>query len=238
MSTIVLSPSSIVDRIKRLIKRESLADLDVLDQPFRAALLSLYRREAQIGDGGQTYAMEYPSTKISPRQGLWLYDLNRMVKPKATLEIGLAYGFSMLFFLAALNKNGRGQHTAIDPFPWHGIAAAKAREVGMPIEIINELSECAGVDLRRNQRKFDIIFIDGMHRFDNALIDFTLFARLCTTGGYIILDDMWMRSIKTVVEFIGANRKDFVRVPAPIRNIAAFRKIGEDERKWDHFRNF
>ena len=28
-------------------------------------------------------------------------------------------------------------------------------------------------------------------------------------GGYIIFDDMWMNSIKTAVEFIRTNRRDF-----------------------------
>ena len=56
---------------------------------------------------------------------------------------------------------------------------------------------------------FDIIVVDGRHLFDLALVDFTLSAELCSMGGYIILDDMWMRSVQRVVGFIRTNRKDF-----------------------------
>jgi predicted O-methyltransferase YrrM len=182
--------------------------------------------------------MENSGTKISPKQGMWLYDLCCKVKPQATLEIGLAYGFSMLFFLAALKKNGHGQHTAIDPFPWHGMAYAKARQIGMPLEVVNELSERAGVDLARAGRKFDVIFIDGNHRFDNALCDFTLFAKVCNMNGYIVLDDMWMKSVRAAWSFIRNNRSDFGAVSTPIYNIGVFKKIGEDKRSWDHFNSF
>lgn len=231
--------STLLEKAKRYYhQRQSVDILNAIDQPFRDALISLYRGEPQHGDGGQAFAMEYLGTKISPQQGVWIYNLCCEIKPAATIEIGLAYGFSMLFFLAALKKNNKGQHTAIDPFPWNGIAYCKAREVGMPLEVINELSERAGVDLARNERKFDVIFIDGNHRFDNALIDFSLYSKVCRIHGYIILDDMWMRSIQAVVRFLRKNRRDFELVSTPIPNIAVFRKVAEDARPWDHFKRF
>jgi predicted O-methyltransferase YrrM len=239
MSDAMLAKPSILETIKSFYRRRiSLSLLDSLDKPFRDALISMYRGKPQLGDGDQMYEMENSGTKISPKQGMWLYDLCRKVKPQATLEIGLAYGFSMLFFLAALKKNGHGQHTAIDPFPWHGIAYAKARQVGMPLEVINELSERAGVDLTRAGTKFDVIFIDGNHRFDNVLCDFTLFANVCNMNGYIVLDDMWMKSVRAAWSFIRNNRSDFSCVSTPIRNIGVFKKVGEDKRRWDHFNSF
>jgi len=44
------------------------------------------------------------------------YELCRKVKPQATLEIGLAYGFSTIYFLAVLAENGNGHHSSIDPY--------------------------------------------------------------------------------------------------------------------------
>jgi predicted O-methyltransferase YrrM len=105
----------------------------------------------------------------------------------------------------------------------------------MPLEIIQELSERAAVDLTRAGRKFDVIFIDGNHRFDNVLVDFTLLANLCNAGGHVIMDDMWMKSVHTASSFIKRNRDDFALVSTPIRNISVFKKIGEDKRPWDHF---
>jgi predicted O-methyltransferase YrrM len=239
MSYAITATRSVVDRIKTLYgRRISLDLLNSLDQPFRDALISMYRGEPQLGDGGETHEMANADTTISPIQGMWLYDLCRTVKPQATLEIGLGYGFSMLFFLAALKRNGQGQHAVIDPFPWHGIAYAKARQVDMPLEVINEVSERAGVDLTRAGRTFDLIFVDGNHRFDNVLCDFTLFAKVCNVNGYIIMDDMWMRSVRAACSFIRNNRSDFIGIQTPLPNIAVFKKIDEDKRTWDHFKSF
>jgi predicted O-methyltransferase YrrM len=86
-----------------------------LDEPFRSRLLSMYRGEPQQGADGQSHAMNDPA-KISPWQGMWIYNLCLSAKPAATLEIGMAYGYSTIFFLAAGAKIGGLRHTAIDPF--------------------------------------------------------------------------------------------------------------------------
>ncbi len=75
--------------------------LSSLPQPFRCALLSMYAAEPQLGEDGQMHALE-GNTGLSPAVGIWIYELCRRVRPLATLEIGLAYGFSTFCFLAAL----------------------------------------------------------------------------------------------------------------------------------------
>ena len=64
--------------------------LTPLDPSFRAALLHMYHGEPQSGADGQLHAID-PITRISPSQGMWLYDLCLATKPKATLEIGMAW---------------------------------------------------------------------------------------------------------------------------------------------------
>jgi predicted O-methyltransferase YrrM len=217
------------------------ASLQSIDPPFHEALASMYRNEAQTGDGGRFHPLQ-PTVRISTAQGLWLYDLCLSIRPKATLEIGLAYGFSTLFFLAALAKNAHGRHTAIDPFQhvhWHGIGLRHARQTAPDqFEFIEERSDRAAIDLVRDARTFDLIFIDGNHRFDDVLTDFYLYAPLCSIGGVVIFDDLWMNSVKTAVSFVRNNRADFVEVPAGPRNVRMFRKVSEDVRSWDHFVNF
>ena len=164
-------------------------------------------------------------------------------KAPATLEIGCAYGFSTVFFLAAIAKNREGGHTAIDPFQrtdWHGIGVANVRAVGgdSSFRFIEERSDRAATDLARKNASFDIIFIDGNHRFDDALVDFYLYAPLCKADGLIILDDMWMNSLQTAASFIRSNRTDFVEVPTALQRICVFRRTGDDLRPWDHFRPF
>jgi hypothetical protein len=77
-----------------------LESLDDLDAPFKSALLSMYYGVPQLGVDGQQHSLD-EKVKISPDEGMWLYEECRKSKPERTLEIGLGYGFSTLFFLAA-----------------------------------------------------------------------------------------------------------------------------------------
>jgi predicted O-methyltransferase YrrM len=215
--------------------------LSPLPQPFRSTLLSIYKGEPQLGSDGEWYSLD-GKTAISADEGMWLYNLCREAKPKATLEIGLAYGYSTVYFLASIRENGVGRHSAVDPFQsdWHGIGWCRPRSLSMSdgFRFIEEKSVAALAHLADRGEMFEVIFIDGNHRFDDALVDFTLSAELCPNGGCIILDDMWMTSIRRAVAFIRSNRKDFEEIKTPVSNIAAFRRIGEDTRVWNHYVDF
>jgi predicted O-methyltransferase YrrM len=159
------------------------------------------------------------------------------------IEIGTGYGYSTLFILAAISKNAIGHLTSIDPTvrtAWHGIALRSIEKVGAGqcFRHIEDRSDLAAIDLAREGAAFDLIFIDGNHRFDDVLTDFYLFAQLCVKGGQVVFDDMWMPSIRAVVSFVRANRADFREAPNAEHNIAVFEKVGEDVREWDHFRPF
>lgn len=217
-----------------------------LDSRFRLPLLSMYRGEPQRGIDGLKHPIDQV-TKISASQGIWLYQLCETVKPQATLEIGMAYGYSTLFFLAAMAKSSYGHHISIDPYQssyWSGIglshthSLAHALGTNAGFQLIEDRSDRAATDLARSNSKFDVIFIDGNHRFDDVLVDFYLYAPLCTVGGYIIFDDMWMSSIQTVVAYLRANRTDFTVVDTSEPNICVFQKISEDTRRWTNFKKF
>jgi hypothetical protein len=85
-----------------------------LPEAFRSLLLSMYDGEPQSGSLGEMHTID-STTLISPEEGMWIYDLCRELKPKKTAEIGLAYGFSTIYILAALHENGSGNHVAMDP---------------------------------------------------------------------------------------------------------------------------
>ena len=215
--------------------------LSPLPRTFRSTLLSMYNGDPQIGSDGERHSL-LEKTRISPEQGMWLYDLCCEVKPKTTLEIGLAYGYSTVYFLASIRVNGVGHHTAVDPFQsdWHGIGRRQAQNLGMTdsFRCIEEKSVSALVHFADRRETFEVIFIDGMHRFDDAFVDFTLSAELCPMGGCVILDDMWMPSIRRAAAFIRSNRQDFEEIKTPVSNIAAFRRISEDKRDWNHYVEF
>jgi len=204
----------------------------------------MYAGDSQLGADGEKHALD-PAIGIGRAEGIWIYDLCRQVKPEATLEIGLAYGFSTLYFLAALAENSNGRHTSVDPYQlntpgrWTGVGLAQGRRLGGErFRFIEEPSFAALTHLADNSECFDIIFLDGHHLFDFVLTEFTLSAELCSMEGHIILHDMWLPAIQRAVAFIRANRTDFKYVETPVANIAVFRHTGTDDRQFKHFVDF
>jgi predicted O-methyltransferase YrrM len=215
--------------------------LDALRPEFRQRLKSMYSGESQQGNYGQVEIDKI--SRISEPQGMWIYETCRRLQPKRSLEIGLAYGFSTIYILAAIDQAGAGHHIALDPYQngaWHGVGALQAKHLGMEssFQLLEEFSVTALARLAAQKEEFDFIYIDGNHRFDDVIVDFTLSAEVCPIGGNIILDDMWLPSIQTLASWIRSNRKDFREISTPIQNIAHFERIGSDSRNWDHFLQF
>jgi predicted O-methyltransferase YrrM len=223
-------------------------DLSPLDAVFRTVLESMYAREPQRGVDGLPHPVDR-FTRVSAAEGMALYRWCVDAGVTATLEIGLAYGFSAAFLLAALNENGGGRHVAVDPYQtrdWHGVGAATAARLSVAaagldaysFTCLETRSEAALVDLQRRGETFGLVFIDGYHRFDDVLVDFTLAARMVPVGGLIVLHDRRLDSVKAVASWIGHDRPDFAKVTMPCRNLFAVRRVGEDERDWRHFVRF
>jgi cephalosporin hydroxylase len=218
--------------------------LSQLDDPFRMRLMSMYAGEPQLGIDGQMHSLD-GSTKIQPREGMWMYEICLAQKPHNIVEVGMAYGFSTIYFLAAIAKNGMGKHTAIDPFQrrapgvWAGIGLQHAQSLcPADFRFIEETSFSGLVRLAQEGLTAEIIFLDGRHLFDYVIADFMLAAEICPIGGHIIFHDLWLSSVACAVAYIRANRADFVPVEMPIETIAAFRRVDEDEREMPHFVNF
>lgn len=196
----------------------------------------------------------YSATKLKGADGLVEIDsitridktagseLNRLVRENETtksLEIGLAYGFSTIWIMDALSPDG--SHIALDPFQssyWHGVGATQARRLSSKrFQLLEEYSIHALSDFIRARESFDFIFIDGNHRFDDVLVDFYLADQVLKVGGLLVLDDIWMASIRTVLAYVLANRA-YQIVPQRNDQMAALRKLKQDDRDWRHFRPF
>lgn len=224
---------------------DELVRLARLGAPFASALASMYAGEPQVTAAGQLVAID-ETTRISVDEGLALYNAVIDSGTTRTLEVGLAYGFSAAYLLAGLAANGGGVHTAIDPFQasdWQGIGVTAAQRLIAgtsaltpdSLVLLEERSEDALPSLRRQGATFGVIFIDGYHRFDDVLVDVTLAAPMCPLGGLIVLHDMWLDSIAAVASFLRRNRVDFAEIDLDCENLYAMRRIGADERNWDHF---
>jgi predicted O-methyltransferase YrrM len=129
-----------------------------------------------------------------------------------TIEVGLGLGMSTLFLCQAITAvdGQRARHVAIDPFQqesWNGAGLVTLRDAGVEelVEVIEEESQLALPELVRQGREFDLAFIDGDHRFESALLDLVFMDRLVRPGGLIVVDDMWMPSVRLAVSYVERN---------------------------------
>ena len=146
---------------------------------------------------------------IERDQGEALYELASAEGAEQTIEVGLALAMSALFFCRAVIGRG-GSHVAIDPFQessWGGAGLMVLEEAGVRdhVEVIEEESQLALPRLVSEARTFDIAFVDGDHRFESALMDLYFMTRLVRPEGLIVMDDMWMPSIRTAVAYAERN---------------------------------
>ena len=171
----------------------------------------------QIYSTGKTLAPDGTVYDIFPAaikrpEGEAIYHLVRTLKPRATLEVGMAWGLSSLFICQALRDNAApAHHTAIDPFQVHGFhsqALHNLSKAGLSdlLTFIEEPSQTALASLVKAQAHFDFMFIDGCHLFDGAFVDFYFADLLLPVGGHLVFDDLWMPAVRKVLAFILTNR--------------------------------
>ena len=209
----------------------------MLSSDAEAVLGDMYTKSHVEGANGPVGLDQ--KVRVDETKGSELFRLVRESGATKSLEIGLAYGFSAIWILDALP--GGGSHTAIDPFQfsdWHGVGVTQARRLaGKDFRFLEEYSIHALSDFIRTGERFQFIFIDGNHRFDDVLVDFYLADQLLNVGGILVLDDTWMASIRTVLSFVLANRS-YEPLAQKSHRMAALRKLKTDDRDWRHFRPF
>lgn len=156
---------------------------------------------------------EHPADYVSllRADGEALYNAVRDAGPEArSLEIGMAFGLSSLFLCQAHADNGGGEHVAIDPHQqewFHGIGLLNLERAGLA----NGFVHCAEPSYRVLPRlldqgaQFDVIFIDGNHRFEHVLLDWFYSDRLLRTGGRIMIHDSWMPAARKALTFLQRN---------------------------------
>ena len=154
-------------------------------------------------------AIDIKPHSVSREQGAALRDLALAEQAERTIEVGLALGLSALFLCEAVIERG-GRHVAVDPFQqqsWNGAGLRTLREAGVEhlVEVIEEESQIALPRLVSEGREFDFAFVDGDHRFEGVFLDLYFMSRLVKPGGLVVLDDMWMPSVRTAVAYMESN---------------------------------
>jgi predicted O-methyltransferase YrrM len=146
---------------------------------------------------------------IEANLGAALRDLAIAEGAERTIEVGLALGMSALFLSQAVLERG-GRHIAIDPFQqesWNGAGLRTLREAGVGdvVQVIQEESQLALPRLVADGRQFDFAFVDGDHRFEGVFLDLYFMTRLVKPGGLVVVDDMWLPSVRTAVAYLEKN---------------------------------
>lgn len=202
-------------------------------KPFLADILATGTTTTDKGERVKVHS------SISPEEGEFLQRLVREVKPARSLEVGLAYGVSALYICEALPE--KSEHVAIDPYQqehWGNAGALALERSERHAWCMREKSYLALPALLHDKYRFQFAFIDGWHTFDYTLVDFFFIDKMLDVGGIVVFDDAQMPAVNKVVEFIERNLSVSYLARGYGDGCAAFIKIAEDARSWDHFKRF
>ena len=209
-------------------------------------LSEAYSTRTLIGLSGQPTDV-FP-TGMTKEAGDALMKLVADERAGGFLEIGLGLGLSSLFLsLGVLQHHKSFEGLSLDPFQasgWDSVGIETIRRAGLDrhVRVEQEYSEFALPRLCGAGARFDFIFVDGGHLFDNVFVDVFSSIRLARPGSLIVLDDRWMPAVRRAAAFFVNNlglidestpqgtpghRFVILRVPHTIT-----------QRKWDHHVEF
>jgi predicted O-methyltransferase YrrM len=160
-------------------------------------------------------------SQISEKEGELLQEIISEVRPRVSLEIGLAYGIASLYICEALAKVQAERHIIIDPCQhqgWKGIGFLNLRRAGYEkmIEFHEAPSFRVLPKLEADGLRIDFAFIDGWHTFDYVMVDFFHIDKMLRVGGVVVFDDLYYPSIRKVCRYILTNLPYSVfQKPAP-----------------------
>jgi predicted O-methyltransferase YrrM len=190
-------------------------------------------------------------SNINMNEGNYLFNLVVKNQMSNILEIGFAYGISAIFITKGLENNklkkvgDKHQLTSIDPFQntqWHNLGIYNLKRVGT--KKYHKLYEYKSLHalpylLKEKKKKYDLIFIDGWHTFDYALVDLFYSCFLIKQGGYLILDDALHPGVAKLIKYIDTNYMGFLKkITNGPRTFGVYIKEGDDKRDWDYHKDF
>lgn len=202
----------------------------VLTDDFCSVLSEMLTENRTIGRSGKQFTGLPSNSTLNNLR--FIQKTMRERKPERTLEVGLAFGASTLVFCSEHHRLGRqasNQHTAIDPiqpFPLYdeaGVYAVERAGLGNFLDYHPAYSEFVLPRLLEEDRRYDFIYVDGSHLFENVLIDAFYCAKLLNDGGLIAFDDSSDKHVAKVMSFMRTNLSNSLReiLPKDIRSSVA-----------------
>ncbi len=146
----------------------------------------------------------------------------RSVRPRETLELGMANGRSTEIICGAVRDLGGVRHTSIDPFQndpkqWSSAGVDRIRKSGLSAyhELIEENDYTALPSLVAAGRTFEFILIDGWHSFDHTLLDLFYADLLLVDGGVVVIHDTGWPAVYKACRFLETHKPYELISPAP-----------------------
>jgi predicted O-methyltransferase YrrM len=172
-------------------------------------LKKIFESGEVIGQDGKIYKL---SSGISIKEGLFLQQIIKEIRPKISLEVGLAQGISTMFICETLKEIRSDKHIVVDPFQIesddHGFSWSRLGLYNLEqcnyndiVDFKNERSEIVLPNLLKQELKIDFAFIDGLHTFDQVLLDFYYINRILNIGGVVVFDDSSMKSVNKAINY-------------------------------------
>ncbi|WP_426527969.1 class I SAM-dependent methyltransferase [Bradyrhizobium sp. McL0615] len=179
---------------------------------FCSVLTQMLAEDKTVGRSGKHFTNLASNSTLNNLR--FIQQTMRDRKPERTLEIGLAFGASALVFCSEHQRLGHKeakQHTAIDPYqpypPYDEAGSFAVERAGLIgyLDCRSEFSEFVLPRLVETQQRFDFIYIDGSHLFENVFIDAFYSAHLLNDGGWMALDDSSDPHVAKVNDFFRTN---------------------------------
>lgn len=184
--------------------------IDVPELPPNRFLQEMFR----------TGKVEHPSGRMldfnsgaAPGNCMALYRFVMENRPSIVVEIGMAFGASTLSGLTGLAANGTGRMISVDPYPkWTTAMEACLRQIELSgfsgIHQHIRLPSCEALPdlVKELAGQVDLVYIDGHHTFDHALIDFFYGDRLLREGGVVVFNDASWPAVHRVIRFVLTHR--------------------------------
>lgn len=218
-----------------------------LTQRIDAVLERTYRTGEVAVDGGGRASIKPAGMRRDQGEAMAAV-LNR-VGAQRTLETGFALGLSGLFMLRAALENGADPyagavHTALDPFQalnWRRAGLRLFADAGVShlLRFVEARSELCLPKLIEAGEQFDALLVDGDHRFEAAFVDLLFGTRLVRPGGVLLVDDVWMPSVRAAIDYFTTNVGLVHEVEGPAGAAHTFAVLRVPEalpgRNWDHY---
>lgn len=112
-------------------------------------------------------------------------------KPDLILEIGTAFGFSGMYFLAGIKQIQKGHLITFEPNDiWSKIAEENLRAVDSRFTLVRSTFEEAGEQNIPKGKRIDLTLIDAIHTSAFVLPEFEAVIAHASAGALIIIDDI------------------------------------------------